>query len=138
MTSEGNHIIYCGSEWNQLSNLEGSMSNGLDLRRALGIETETEECPDRATEADKHAKFMAWKDRAQATIVLAVEPSLLYLLGDPEDPVAVWKRLSGQFQKKTWANKLNLRKKLFTIKLSDSGSMKEYSGTPKCEHFWDQ
>jgi hypothetical protein len=34
--------------------------------------------------------------------------------------------LSGQFQKKTWANKLSLRKKLFTMKLSDSGSMKEY------------
>ena len=115
----GKAHIYCGSEWNQLSYLEGSVSNGLDSRRALGIVSEMEECPDRTTEADKHAKFMAQKDRALATIVLAVEPSLLYLLGDPEDPVAVWKRLSGQFQKKTWANKLNLRKKLFTVKLSD-------------------
>ena len=119
----GKAHIYCGSEWNQLS---------YQCRKALireglwGIVSETEECPDRATEADKHAKFMAWKDRALATIVLAVEPSLLYLLGNPEDPVAVWNRLSGQFQKKTWANKLNLRKKLFTMKLSDSGSMKEY------------
>ena len=99
------------------------------IRKGLwGIVSETEECPVRTTEADKHAKFMARnsKDRALATIILAVEPSLLYLLGNPEDPVAVWKRLSGQFQKKTWANKLNFRKKLFTMKLSDSGSMKEY------------
>ena len=62
------------------------------IREGLwGIVSETEECPDRA-EADKHAKFMARKDRALATIVLAVEPSLLYLLGDPEDPVekVIW------------------------------------------------
>ena len=38
----------------------------------------------------------------------------------------VWKKLAGQFQKKTWANKLSLRKKLVTMKLSDSGSMREY------------
>ena len=42
------------------------------------------------------------------------------------DPAAVWGKLSGQFQKKTWANKLSLRKKLFTMKLRDSGSMREY------------
>ena len=44
----------------------------------------------------------------------------------PVDPAAVWRKLSGQFQKKTWANKLSLRKKLFTMKLGDSGSMNEY------------
>ena len=42
------------------------------------------------------------------------------------DPVAFWKKLSGHFQKKTWANKLYLRKKLFTMKLSDSVSMTKY------------
>ena len=59
-----------------------------------------------------------------ATIVLEVEPSLLYLIADSEDPAAVWQRLSGQFQK-TWANKLSLRKRLFAMKLSDSESMRE-------------
>ena len=53
-------------------------------------------------------KFTARRDRALAIIVLSVEPSLLYLIGDPEDPVAVWKKLKDQFQKKTWANKLEL------------------------------
>ena len=52
-------------------------------------------------EADKRAKFIARRDRARALIVLSVEPSLLYLLGDPEDPVAVRRKLSNQFQKKT-------------------------------------
>lgn len=39
--------------------------------------------------------------RALATIVLSVDLSLLYLTGDPEDPIAVWKKLGDQFQKKT-------------------------------------
>ena len=69
---------------------------------------------------------MARQDRALATIILAIAPSLLYLIGDPEDQTAVWRKLSGQFQKKTWANKLSLRKKLFPMQLlSGSGSMME-------------
>ena len=97
------------------------------IREGLwGIVADTEERPDVTTDADKHAKFVARRDRALATIVLAVDPSLLYLIGDPKDPRAVWQKLSGQFQIKTWANKLSLRKKLFTMKLSDSGSMREY------------
>ena len=52
------------------------------------------------------AKYLLRKGRALAKIVLSVELALLYLLGpDPEDPAAVWKKLSDQFQKKTWANK---------------------------------
>ena len=90
------------------------------IREGLwGIVAGTEKAPDDMTEADKHAKFMRWSNRALAIIVLAIDPSLLYLIGDPGDPVAVWKKLSGPFQKKTWANKLYLRKKLFTMKLSE-------------------
>ena len=48
------------------------------------------------------------------------------MLRDPQDPAIVRKKLAAQFQKKTWANKLILRKKLFTMKLSDCGSMREY------------
>ena len=88
------------------------------------IVANTEAPPDPATEA--YAKYVSRRDRALATIVLAVHPSLLYLLVDPVDPADVWRKLSGQFQKKTWANKLRLRKRLFTMKLNDSGSMKEY------------
>ena len=73
-------------------------------------------------EADQRAKFIARRDRALALIVLSVEPSLLYLLGDPEDPVLVWKKLSDQFQKKTWANKLELRRRLYSLRLSSHAS----------------
>ena len=97
------------------------------MREGLwGIVAGTEEPPDQEADAEKYAKFVSRRDKALATIVLAVDPSLLYLIGDPEDPAAVWRKLSGQFQKKTWANKLSLRKKLFTMKLGDSGSMREY------------
>ena len=41
-----------------------------------------------------------------AIIVLSMDPAILYLIRDPKDPTEVWKKLSDQFQKKTWANKL--------------------------------
>ena len=43
---------------------------------------------------------MTRSDRALAIIVLAVDPSLLYLLGDPKDPRAVWQKLENNFNAK--------------------------------------
>ena len=48
-----------------------------------------------------HAKYLSRKNRALAMIVLSLEPSLLYLIGDPDDPGVVWKKFADQFQKKT-------------------------------------
>ena len=77
------------------------------IREGLwGIAAGTEKAPD-ASDAGKLAKFKERSDHALATIVLAIDPSLLYLVGDPVDSAAVWNKLSGQFQKKTWANKLS-------------------------------
>lgn len=59
-------------------------------------------------QADARRKFMARRDHVLAIIVLAMDPSQLYLLGDPEDPQAVWQKLEEQFQRKTWSNKLQL------------------------------
>ena len=54
----------------------------------------------------EQAKYLLQRDRPLATIVLSVDPTLSYLLGqDPENPAVVWKKLADQFQKKTWANK---------------------------------
>ena len=61
-----------------------------------GIVNGTETVPEGAAE---QAKFVLRKDRALAIIVLAIDPSLLYLIGaDPKDPVVVWKALADQFQ----------------------------------------
>ena len=56
-----------------------------------GIVNETEQAPEPDAPADRHVKFASRRNRALATIVLAVEPSLLYLLSNPEDPIVVWK-----------------------------------------------
>ena len=62
---------------------------------------------------------MTRSDHALAIIVLAVDLSLLYLLGDLKDPRAVWQKLEEQFQHKTWSNKLQLRRKLYALKLKE-------------------
>lgn len=74
-------------------------------------------------QADARKKFLARRDRALAIVVLSVETSLLYLIGDPVDPVEVWKKLENQFQKKTWANKLELRRKLYSLRLKNGESV---------------
>ena len=76
--------------------------------------------------ADGHKKYVARRDSALAIIVLAVNPSLLYLLGDPDDPKVVWSKIQDQFQKKSWANKLELRRKLYSMKLLDGESVDEH------------
>ena len=43
-------------------------------------------------EADRCSKFLARWDHALPTIVIVVEPSLLYLIREPEDLVIVWKK----------------------------------------------
>ena len=79
----------------------------------------TEVAPDEEDEVN-FRKYSDRKDRALSTIVLAVETSLLYLLGDPQDPQEVWNKLCDQFQKKTWANKLTLRRRLYGMRLKDN------------------
>ena len=71
---------------------------------------------------DRQAKFMARRDSSLATIVLSVDPSLLYFIGSPEDPVEVRRKLADQFQKKLWGNKLELRRKLYSLRLKEGDS----------------
>ena len=65
------------------------------IRESLwGIVAGTEKAPDAA---DMPAKFKERSDSTLAKIVLAIDPLLLYLVGDLVDPAAVWTKLSGQF-----------------------------------------
>ena len=80
---------------------------------------------DGADDATKQ-KYEARKDRALATIVLSIDTSLLYLLGEPKDPVEVWGKLENQFQKKNWINKLILRRKLHTLHLDAGKSVQDH------------
>ena len=81
-----------------------------------------ETVPDDEASAN-YKKFCARRDKALAVIVLSMDPSLLYLLEDPTDPSVVWTKLSNIFQKKSWANKLSLKKRLYNLKLSAGDSL---------------
>ena len=89
-----------------------------------GIVSGTEVEPEEGTQA--HAKFLTRRDHALAIIVLSLDPSLLYLIGDPTDPAAVWTKLSTQFQRKTWANKLALRRRLHSLRLRDGQKVQDH------------
>ena len=82
----------------------------------------TEIVPDSWTKMGLHAKYLSRKDRTLATILLSLELSLLYLIGDPDDPGLVWKNFADQFQK-TWANRLALRRRLYSLKLKEDDSV---------------
>ena len=64
-----------------------------------GTETEPQS-PGQGGDEATHEKFVVWRDKALATIVIAADPSLLYLICDPENPKDVWQKLHEQFQKK--------------------------------------
>ena len=64
-------------------------------------------------------KHKAKQDKALFIIVLAIEPSPLYLSGERDSPVTVWIKLADQFQKKMWANKLALHWKLYSQQLKN-------------------
>lgn len=38
-------------------------------------------------------KYSNWRDKTLATIVLTIDPKLLYLIGKPSDPTGVWTKL---------------------------------------------
>ena len=67
-----------------------------------------------------------YKDQALAVFFLSVKPSLLHVLKDPNDPIVAWNNLPGQFQKKTWANKLQLQKGFYALTLKDGGLVQEH------------
>lgn len=90
-----------------------------------GIVEGTETVPEQ-TDTNKYSQYIVRKNRALAIIVLAVDPKLLYLLGEPEDPKEVWNKLANQFQKKTWCNKLQLRRRLYALKLREGGSVQDH------------
>ncbi len=63
-----------------------------------GIVSGMETAPSDAGE--QSTTLLARRDHALATIVLVVDPTLLYLLGEPDDPVIVWKKITGSVSEK--------------------------------------
>ena len=76
--------------------------------------------------AEQLSKYSIKKSRALAIIVLAIEAKLLYIVGDPVDPLVVWNKLRDTFQRKTWSNKLRLRRRLYGMKLKDGQNLQDH------------
>jgi len=85
----------------------------------------TEQAP--APDSSDYSKFSARRDKALATIVLTLDPELIYLIGDAEDPIKVWKELENTYQKKSVANKFSLRKKLINTKFQTGTSLQNHA-----------
>ena len=78
------------------------------------------------TSSTEYRKFKTRREKALAVIVLAVDPKLLYILGDPTDPCIVWEKLNNTFQRKTFSNKLRLRRKLYSMKLKSGQGLQSH------------
>lgn len=65
------------------------------------IVNETEAPPADSADEAVVTRYVARNDHALATIVLSIDPSLLYLLEEHKDAVEVWKQLESQFQNET-------------------------------------
>ena len=97
---------------------------GLMKQKLWNIVDGTEAAP--GEDNNRYAQFLPRRDRTLAIIVLSVEYSPLYLVGDPEDPATVRGKLENQFQKRTWAKKQELRCIRFALQLKNSESMQEH------------
>jgi len=49
------------------------------------------------------------------------------MLSEPEDRGTVWKKLKNQFQKKTWSNKLTLRRRLNNHRAQEGESAQNHA-----------
>ncbi len=65
-------------------------------------------------------------DKALAILGLSINPTLLYLLDGVNDPKVAWKKLHDQYCENTWANKLELRKRLHSLRLNEGGSVQDH------------
>ena len=78
------------------------------------------------TEQTVLRKFIARRDRASAILVLIINQNLLYIIGDPVDPKIVWEKLRDTYQKKSWANKLRLKRRLYNMKLRPNENLQQH------------
>ena len=90
-----------------------------------GIVSGADEIPENG-DGEALRKYIIRRDKALSTIVLALDTTLLYLLDDPEDPAVVWKILEDQYQKKSWANRLRLRRKLYSLKVDEDQPIQKH------------
>ena len=88
-----------------------------------------------ASEVSATRTYNTSRDKALAHIVLAIDPKLLYIIGNPDNPSEVWNKLENVFQQKSFANKLRLKRKLYNLKLSSGDSLQNH--LKSCSELFD-
>ena len=73
-----------------------------------GIVSGTEEAPASDVYPKELEHYAGMQDKALATVVLSVDPSLLYLIGDSVDPVSVWKKTGRTVPEKVMGQSIEL------------------------------
>lgn len=99
------------------------------MREGLwGIVSGAELQPD---EGELRVKFREKQEKALGTLILSVSPQLHYVLGNPLPacPNALWVTLERKFQRKTWANISEKRKKLHSLHMKEGESVEEHMRT---------
>ena len=72
------------------------------------------------TEVAALAKYRIRANRALGIVCLNISPELIYVIGDdPCDPKVVWQVLADTFQRKTFTNKFQIKRKLYNNKLGN-------------------
>ena len=77
-------------------------------------------------EGEAKEKYRLRNNKALGTMLLTISTNLLYLLGAPTDSKTVWQVLEEQYQKKSWANVFQKRRKLQSLKLRDGQSVQAH------------
>ena len=75
---------------------------------------------------EARARYVSRQRKTLGTISLSIEENLLYLLGIPEDPKVLWEKLATLFQKKTWSNRMGLKRKLSALRLTSGGDLENH------------
>ena len=100
---------------------------GLDL---FDIVEGTETLP-AATSQEKKQKFKKRENQALSKICLNVSPALQIYVRHAKTPKEAWESLLNRFEEKTLSRQVELRRKLYAIRLSSSSNMVEHINSLK-------
>jgi hypothetical protein len=76
--------------------------------------------------AAERATYSKGLKRAKALLATAISQNLVYLVSACESPKDIWDALKGHFERDTFANKLLLKKKLFSMKMRENQAAEEH------------
>jgi len=84
------------------------------------------EVPPSLSDVKEYKNYCLRKEKALANIVLAVDPKIYYILGDPKDPQEAWMKIQNQYEGNTFQNRFKLRNQLYHMRLNENEDMNNH------------